>query len=63
MIRLSQNNNFALMQTFCKTVGAYLSEDKTAQKNIMNLLNEMSSIQKDYNSKMFELDEKKNVGR
>lgn len=63
MLRLSQNNNFALMQTFCKTVGAYLSEDKTAQKNIMNLLNEMSNIQKDYNSKMFELDEKKNVGR
>lgn len=63
MLRLAQNNNFVLMQTFCKTLGTYLGNDKQGQKVIVDALKEVTEMQKAYNEKMFELDEKRSAGR
>lgn len=65
MLRLAQNNNFALMQTFCKTIGVYLNNDKQGQKVLMDTMKEIAALQKDYNDKMFALDgnEKKGEAR
>lgn len=61
--RLAQNNTLALAQIVCKTVGLYFKEDRSAQKEIKEALKDISDLQKEYNNKMFELDEKKEVSQ
>lgn len=56
MMRLAQNNNFALMQTFCKTVGVYLDNNKQGQKMIVDTIKEIEAKQKEYNDRMDEIE-------
>lgn len=56
IVRLTQHNNFALMKTFCETLGNYLGNDRQGKKEITEVLKELADLKKEFDEKMNEID-------